>query len=326
MGYRSLADCVRDLEKTGQLVAIDQEVDPHLEVAAIQRRVYQAGGPALLFRRARGSAFPLLGNLFGTLDRSKYLFRDTLESVRRLVELKVNPGVFGKNPWRYRGVPRTLLHLLPRRVRTGPDPGPPDPRLRSATDPVLADGWRPVHHPAAGLHGGPRPTWPGAIQPWDVPGPARRKRIRTGPRDRTALPDPPRHRRPPRRGDPSRRAPAREHLRRRPARDDGRRGDATARGSARAGVRRCTRRSSGKIGRARRQPPDARRGRLRRSAARSTRIAASPRVHSETTSVITASSMISRFSGSIASTTATEPSGRSRRSAVLPRRTRPSAP
>ncbi len=120
MGYRSLADCVRDLEKTGQLVAIDQEVDPHLEVAAIQRRVYQAGGPALLFRRARGSAFPLLGNLFGTLDRSKYLFRDTLESVRRLVELKVNPGVFGKNPWRYRGVPRTLLHLLPRRVRTGP--------------------------------------------------------------------------------------------------------------------------------------------------------------------------------------------------------------
>ena len=37
MGYRSLADCVRDLEKTGQLVTIDQEVDPHLEVAAIQQ-------------------------------------------------------------------------------------------------------------------------------------------------------------------------------------------------------------------------------------------------------------------------------------------------
>ena len=48
MGYRSLAECVRDLERTGQLVVIDQEVDPHLEVAAIQRRVYQAGGPALL--------------------------------------------------------------------------------------------------------------------------------------------------------------------------------------------------------------------------------------------------------------------------------------
>jgi 4-hydroxy-3-polyprenylbenzoate decarboxylase len=120
MGYRSLADCVRDLESTGQLIVIEQEVDPYLEAAAIQRRVYQAGGPALLFRRAKGTAFPLLGNLFGTLDRAKFLFRDTLESVRRLVELKVDPGAFGKNPWRYRGVPRTLWRLLPRRVRTGP--------------------------------------------------------------------------------------------------------------------------------------------------------------------------------------------------------------
>lgn len=119
MGYRSLADCVRDLESTGQLVVIDQEVAPYLEVAAVQRRVYQAGGPALLFRRTKGSEFPVLGNLFGTLDRARYLFRDTLESVRRLVELKVNPGVLGKNPWRYRGVPRTLWRLLPRRVRTG---------------------------------------------------------------------------------------------------------------------------------------------------------------------------------------------------------------
>src|SRR4051812_39332351 len=104
MGYRSLAQCVRDLEATGQLLVINQDVDPYLEVAAIQRRVYQAGGPALLFRRAKGTRFPLLGNLFGTIERAKYLFRDTLESVRRLVELKVDPGALSKNPWRYRGV------------------------------------------------------------------------------------------------------------------------------------------------------------------------------------------------------------------------------
>jgi 4-hydroxy-3-polyprenylbenzoate decarboxylase len=120
MGYRSLADCVRELERTGQLIVIDHEIDPHLEVAAVQRRVYQAGGPALLFRNAKGTSFPLLGNLFGTLDRARFLFRDALESVRRLVELKVDPGVLGKNPWRYRGVPRTLWRLLPRRVRSGP--------------------------------------------------------------------------------------------------------------------------------------------------------------------------------------------------------------
>ncbi|HEX3448038.1 MAG TPA: UbiD family decarboxylase, partial [Isosphaeraceae bacterium] len=87
---------------------------------AIQRRVYQAGGPVLLFRRAKGTSFPLVANLFGTLDRAKFIFRDALEAVRRLVELKIDPGVFGKNPWRYRGTPRTLLRLLPRRVRSGP--------------------------------------------------------------------------------------------------------------------------------------------------------------------------------------------------------------
>jgi 4-hydroxy-3-polyprenylbenzoate decarboxylase len=120
MGYRSLAECVRDLEATGQLVVIDAEVDSYLEVAAIQRRVYQAGGPALLFRRAKGSTFPLLANLFGTLDRAKYLFRDAIEPVRRLVELKADPSAAAKNPWKYRGVPRTLWWLVPRRVRSGP--------------------------------------------------------------------------------------------------------------------------------------------------------------------------------------------------------------
>jgi 4-hydroxy-3-polyprenylbenzoate decarboxylase len=120
MGYRSLAECVRDLEATRQLIAIDREVDPFLEVAAVQRRVYQAAGPALLFRNAKGTAFPILGNLFGTLERTKYLFRDALESVRMLVELKVDPGRLAKNPWRYRGLAGPLWRLLPRRARSGP--------------------------------------------------------------------------------------------------------------------------------------------------------------------------------------------------------------
>jgi 4-hydroxy-3-polyprenylbenzoate decarboxylase len=120
MGYRSLGECVRDLERTGQLVAIDHEVDPFLEAAAIQRRVYQAGGPAILFRRAKGTSFSLVCNLFGTIDRARFLFRDTLDAVRRLVELKVDPGAAARRPWRYGGVPRTLWHLRPRLARRGP--------------------------------------------------------------------------------------------------------------------------------------------------------------------------------------------------------------
>ena len=120
MGYRNLRDCVADLERTGQLVRIEQEIDPHLEMAEVHRRVYQAAGPALYFARPKGCAFPMVSNLFGTLERTRFLFRDTLQAVRRLVELKVDPSAFWKKPWRYLGVPVTALHALPRFVRTGP--------------------------------------------------------------------------------------------------------------------------------------------------------------------------------------------------------------
>lgn len=120
MGYRSLQECVRDLERTRRLVRVEVEVDPHLEIAEIQRRVYQAGGPALFFTRVKGCAFPMLGNLFGTLERTRFLFRDTIEAVRHLVELKVDPNNFWKNPWRYRDVPGTLWKLRPKCVRSGP--------------------------------------------------------------------------------------------------------------------------------------------------------------------------------------------------------------
>ena len=119
MGYRTLAACVADLRKTGQLVAIAEEVDPDLEAAAIQRRLYQAGGPAILFERVKGTPFPMVGNLYGTMDRVHYLFRDTLEAVRHLVELKVRPPAALARPWRYRDVPAAALHLLPMRVRRG---------------------------------------------------------------------------------------------------------------------------------------------------------------------------------------------------------------
>src|SRR5687767_11872193 len=105
MGYASLRHCVRDLERTGQLIRLDVEVDPHLEAAEIQRRVYQDQGPAILFTRVTGCRFPMVSNLFGTMQRTRFLFRDTLDAVRHLVELKIDPAAFWRNPWRYRDVP-----------------------------------------------------------------------------------------------------------------------------------------------------------------------------------------------------------------------------
>ncbi|MBI1347472.1 UbiD family decarboxylase [bacterium] len=120
MGYRSLQACVTDLERTGQLIRLDVEIDPHLEAAEIQRRVYQAGGPAILFNRVKGCAFRMVSNLFGTIDRTRFLFRHELNAVRHLVELKIDPANFWKNPWRYRDVPFSLWNMWVRRCSTGP--------------------------------------------------------------------------------------------------------------------------------------------------------------------------------------------------------------
>ncbi|MGZ4001771.1 MAG: 3-octaprenyl-4-hydroxybenzoate carboxy-lyase, partial [Mucilaginibacter sp.] len=70
MGYPSLQACIADLEKNGHLIRIKEEVDPYLQMAAIHLRV---------FEHVKGSKFPALSNLFGTLDRSKFIFRDTLD-------------------------------------------------------------------------------------------------------------------------------------------------------------------------------------------------------------------------------------------------------
>ncbi|MBL8823421.1 MAG: UbiD family decarboxylase [Planctomycetia bacterium] len=120
MGYPTLAACVSDLERTKQLVRIDHEIDPNLEIAAIHRRVYHAGGPALLFTRVKGCSFPMLSNLFGTLERSRFLFRDTIETVRKLVELKIDPANFAKKPFRYWNVPFAALKMLPKKAWRSP--------------------------------------------------------------------------------------------------------------------------------------------------------------------------------------------------------------
>ena len=120
MGYRNLQACIRDLEKHGQLIRISTEIDPNLEAAEIQRRVYAAGGPALLFERVKGCRFPMLSNLYGTLDRTRFLFRDTLDLVKRLVEIKIDPGVAMKDPLRYGRAFPVAWAMQPKYVSRGP--------------------------------------------------------------------------------------------------------------------------------------------------------------------------------------------------------------
>ena len=91
MGYKNLAECVNELEKNGMLVRVDTELDPYLEIGCVQRRVYETGGPALLFTNVKGCKFPMLGNLFGTMERTKFIFRDSLRIIEAMVKLKLDP-------------------------------------------------------------------------------------------------------------------------------------------------------------------------------------------------------------------------------------------
>ncbi len=119
MGYDSLRSSIDDLDRAGHLRRVTEEVDPYLEAAEIQRRVFAAGGPALLFTNVRGSRFPLASNLFGTMTRVRFIFRDSLDGVRALVSAKVDPRAFIMDARRAVRLPSVAVHLLPRPTRGG---------------------------------------------------------------------------------------------------------------------------------------------------------------------------------------------------------------
>jgi 4-hydroxy-3-polyprenylbenzoate decarboxylase len=113
MAYKSLEDCLLDLEKNNQLIRIKEEVDPYLEMAAVHLRVFEAGGPALLFENVKGSTFRTASNIFGTLQRSKFIFRHTLQVVQQLIEFKNDPVSAIKHPIKNFSAGLAALKALP---------------------------------------------------------------------------------------------------------------------------------------------------------------------------------------------------------------------
>ncbi|MBA9083968.1 4-hydroxy-3-polyprenylbenzoate decarboxylase [Fontibacillus solani] len=111
--YRNLEDCLIDLEKQGHLVRIQEEVDPYLEMAAIHLKVYEAGGPALLFERVKGSKFRAVSNLFGTVERSKFIFRKTWNSVQSVMAVRNDPMKAIKQPFKNLGTGLAAIKALP---------------------------------------------------------------------------------------------------------------------------------------------------------------------------------------------------------------------
>lgn len=120
MVYTTLEDCINDLEKNGHLIRIKEEVDPHLEMAAIHLRVHEAQGPALLFENVKGSKFRAASNIFGTMERSRFIFRKRFETIQQLIGLRNNPQTIFKNPFNAAKQGINALSSLPKKVNASP--------------------------------------------------------------------------------------------------------------------------------------------------------------------------------------------------------------
>jgi 4-hydroxy-3-polyprenylbenzoate decarboxylase len=115
MAYSSLEACLLDLEQNGHLIRIKEEVDPYLEMAAIHLRIYEQKGPAILFEKVKGSKFRAASNIFGTLERSEFIFRKTLPQVKQLIAMKIDPLAAIKNPLKSLAAIPAALNALPRK-------------------------------------------------------------------------------------------------------------------------------------------------------------------------------------------------------------------
>src|SRR5436853_3107602 len=111
--HRNLRSFVDLLRHENDLVSIDVEVDPYLEVAEIHRRVIERGGPVLLFNRVKGSRFPIVTNLFGTAKRIELAFGSKperfIKQLASVAESLLPPN--RKELWKHRSLIRDFLKL-----------------------------------------------------------------------------------------------------------------------------------------------------------------------------------------------------------------------
>src|SRR6188474_2691222 len=120
--HRNLRTFIDALRRENEIVEISAEVDPCLEIAEIHRRVIAQQGKALLFTNVKGSQFPVVTNLFGTVKRIDLAFgKRPLEFVKRAVEVAESllPPTLGKL-WGFRDIGRSGMKIGTRSVGNAP--------------------------------------------------------------------------------------------------------------------------------------------------------------------------------------------------------------
>ena len=117
MAYKSLHKCISDLEKKGEIRKVPEEINPDLDMATIHLDEFAKGGKSILFENVKGSKYKAVSNLFGTLDRSKFMFRDSLQIVKELIHIKINPISVFKHPFKALSTALNGIYALPKKVR-----------------------------------------------------------------------------------------------------------------------------------------------------------------------------------------------------------------
>jgi UbiD family decarboxylase len=110
------------LARENEIVTVEAQVDPYLELAEIHRRVIERGGPALLFKRVKGSRYPVVTNLFGTQRRIELAFGPKPETlVRELVHVAESLlPLRGSELWKHRSLGFEMLRLGTRNTSRAP--------------------------------------------------------------------------------------------------------------------------------------------------------------------------------------------------------------
>lgn len=123
MKYKDLRDFIKQLEESGELIRITQEIDPNLEVTELCDRLLRKGGPAVLFTNPKGSNIPLLANLFGTPKRvAMGMGEESVEALREVGKLlaflkEPDPPKGMKDAWNSLPIFKKVLDMAPKTVR-----------------------------------------------------------------------------------------------------------------------------------------------------------------------------------------------------------------
>ncbi len=120
--HKNLRSFIATLRQENELIEIDVEVDPYLEIAEIHRRVIDEQGKALLFKNVKNSKFPVVTNLFGTAKRIDLAFgkkpQELVKKAVEMVEVLLPPKP--KELWNFRDLAFSALKLGTKKVSRAP--------------------------------------------------------------------------------------------------------------------------------------------------------------------------------------------------------------